>query len=81
VRGESPLTAELEYSPLFIRKDYNMPASKAQLEANKRYRKNNVKNITVAFYPADVDILAYLDSKGGRSSYIKKLIREDMEKA
>ena len=58
-----------------------MATSEAQKRANAKYRKHNVKNVTVAFYPNDKDIFEWLDSQGGRASYIKRLIREDMERS
>ena len=55
--------------------------SEAQKRASANYRKRNVKNVTVAFYPNDREVFEWLDSQGGRASYIKRLIREDMERA
>ena len=57
-----------------------MPTSEAQKRASTNYRKRHVKNVTVAFYPADKEMFEWLDSQGGRASYIKRLIKEDMEK-
>ena len=57
-----------------------MATSEAQKRANSNYRKRCVKNVTVASYPNDKELFEWMDSKGGRASYIKRLIREDMEK-
>lgn len=54
--------------------------SEAQKRANANYRKRNVKNVSVPFYPGDMDVLEWLDIKGGRASYIKGLLREQMKK-
>ena len=57
-----------------------MKTSKAQIEANKRYRKRNVKQLSTAFYPNDLDIWEWLDEQPNKAGYIKQLIREDMNK-
>lgn len=57
-----------------------MKASQAQLKANANYRKHNVKHVSVSFFPSEKDIFEHLDAQGGRASYIKRLIREDMER-
>ena len=57
-----------------------MTTSEAQKRASASYRKRNVKNVTVAFYPSDKELFEWLDSQGGRASYIKRLVAEDMEK-
>lgn len=57
-----------------------MTTSKAQIEANKRYRKRSVKQFSTAFYPNDYDIWEWLNEQSSKAGYIKQLIREDMEK-
>ena len=57
-----------------------MPTSDAQRRVSAKYRKRNVKPVTVNFYPSDADIYAHLISQDNRSRYIKELIRKDMEK-
>lgn len=56
-----------------------MTTSKSQLKANANYVKRNVKQVNVRFFPSEEDIFKYMDSQGGRASYIKRLIREDMK--
>lgn len=56
-----------------------MATSEAQKRASAKYRKNNVKAIMFNLYPSDEDLLEFLESKKNRSSYIKELIRRDME--
>ena len=58
-----------------------MATSEAQKKANANYRKKNMKNVSVSFFPADRDIFEHMEKQGGRGSYIKRLIREDMERA
>ena len=57
-----------------------MAVSDAQKRANANYRKRNMKNVSVSFFPADKDIFEHMEKQGGRGSYIKRLIREDMER-
>ena len=57
-----------------------MKTSQAQLRANANYRKRHVKTITMSFYPADKDLFEHMEKQGGRGSYLKRLIREDMER-
>ena len=57
-----------------------MTVSDAQKRANTNYRKRNMKNVSVSFFPADKDIFEHMEKQGGRGSYIKRLIREDMER-
>ena len=55
--------------------------SDAQKRANEKYRKENVKQIAVRFYPGEHDIYEYLKSKNNVSGYVKQLIRNNMESA
>lgn len=54
--------------------------SEAQLKAVKKY-KEKVKRITVDFYPADADIWEHIQSQPKKQTYIKDLIRKDIEKS
>ena len=51
----------------------------SQLRAVKKY-KEKVKRITVDFYPTEEDIWNYVQSQDKKQTYIKDLIRADMEK-
>lgn len=53
--------------------------TEAQKRANANYRKRNVKQVTVPFYPSEADLLEFLDQQGGRASYLKRILREKME--
>lgn len=52
----------------------------ARNRADAKYRKGSVTQTIVRFYPADADLLSWLEKQGPRATYIKRLIREDMER-
>ena len=56
-----------------------MALSEAQKRANEKYRKENVKQATVRFYPAETDLWEHLQSQPNKAGYLKELIRRDME--
>lgn len=58
-----------------------MPVSDAQKAANERYRKANVTQKTIRFYPSEDDILAWAMQQPNFAGYVKDLIRADMEVA
>lgn len=49
-------------------------------ESCKRYRKAKTKQMNLVFYPGDADIVKKLDEVPKKATYIKKLIRDDIEK-
>ena len=51
----------------------------SQRAAKKRYRAK-VEVIQVELYPTDADIKDKLKTVGAKATYIKKLIREDMQR-
>ena len=55
--------------------------SKAQLEANAKYKKKMMVNKTVSFYKkGDADILKFLETYDGSfSGLVKELIRKNIE--
>ena len=53
--------------------------TEAQKRAKENYRKK-VKQILVEFTPNDADILEHLEKQPQKATYIKNLIREDMNK-
>ena len=58
--------------------------SEAQKRANENYRRKNVKAISVRFYPTDYDLYEHAQKQKegeGVNAYIKRLIREDMERS
>lgn len=58
-----------------------MALSDAQKRANEKYRKENVKQTTVRFYPSEADLWSYLDKQENKAGYIKRLIAEDMARS
>ena len=56
--------------------------SDAQKAASERYRKASVKSFNVKFFPADADLYEWLQMREaeGKNAYVKRLIREDMER-
>ena len=57
-----------------------MALTDAQKRAQENYRKKSVKQAAVRFYPAETDIWEWLQAQDNRAGYIKRLIREDMER-
>ena len=53
--------------------------SAAQLRAAKKY-KEKVKRITVDFSPAEADLWEHIQLQPKKQTYIKNLIRADMER-
>lgn len=58
-----------------------MARSEAQKRADGRYRKARTAQVVVRMYPSDGDLLEWLRSKDSMQGYIKRLIREDMERS
>ena len=57
--------------------------SEAQLRAVKKFKekyKAKVNRITVDFYPTEEDLWNHIQSQPKKQTYIKNLIRKDMEK-
>lgn len=55
--------------------------TEAQRRANAKYVKEKVRAFNLRFYPADADILAHFEAQPEKAAYLKRLIREDMERA
>ncbi len=55
-----------------------MALTEAQKRAKKNYAKK-VKKVEVAFYPTEMDLFEYLQTKDNKAGFIKQLIREAME--
>jgi hypothetical protein len=53
--------------------------SAAQLKAVKKYREK-VKRITLDFYPTDEDLWNHIQNQPKKQTYIKDLIKADMDK-
>lgn len=54
-------------------------ASEAQRRAVQNYKKK-VKRITIDFAPTEADMWEHIQSQEKKQTYIKNLIREDMER-
>lgn len=61
-----------------------MPASEAQLRAQRKYDDANTKKVKMAFHNVnDADVIARLEAKKeteGKQTYVKRLIREDIQR-
>lgn len=57
-----------------------MALTDAQKRAMEKYRKANVKQLSVRFYPADADVWEWLQAQPNRQGYVRDLIRADMER-
>ena len=56
-------------------------ATEAQKRAQKKYRANTVKTVTLEFYPTkDQELLDKLNEVESKQGYIKDLIRADIKK-
>lgn len=54
--------------------------SAAQLRAAQKYKKANIKRITLEFSPVEADLWEHISSQPKKQTYIKSLIRADMGK-
>lgn len=55
--------------------------SEAQKRANARYQRSSTTVVSVRFMPGDAELLEWLRSQPNQAGYVKRLIREDMERA
>ena len=53
--------------------------NEAQKRAKKKYQ-SKVKRFTVDFYPTEADLIALLEKQPKKQTYIKDLIRADIER-
>ena len=53
--------------------------SEAQLRAVQKYKKK-VKQMNLEFHPTEMDLWEHIQSQEKKQTYIKNLIRADMEK-
>lgn len=54
--------------------------SEAQKRASVKYQKEKMVARTIKFSPNERDLLAHLDAQPNKAGYLKRLIREDMER-
>lgn len=53
--------------------------TEAEKRAKKKYRDKG-KRLTVDFYPSESDLIEHIEKQPKKQTYIKKLIREDMNR-
>lgn len=51
----------------------------AEKRAKKKYRDKG-KRLTIDFYPSEADLIEHVEKQQYKQTYIKDLIREDMNK-
>ena len=56
-----------------------MPTTEAQKQAVKKY-KQKVNRFTVDFHPTEAELWEHLQSQPKKQTYIKSLIKSDLEK-
>jgi hypothetical protein len=54
--------------------------SEAQKRASAKYQREKTVRKAVVFYPGETELLEWLNSQDSAQGYIKRLIREDMER-
>lgn len=54
--------------------------SAAQLRAAQKYKREKVKRLTVEFSPAEAELWEYIQNQPKKQTYIKRLIRADMDR-
>jgi len=54
--------------------------SEAAKKADQKYKAEKTTQIVMRFYPKDAELLAHLRRQESKQGYIKRLIREDMER-
>lgn len=57
-----------------------MARSEAAKKADQRYKAEKTKQAVVRFYPAESEIYEHLQAQPNKAGYIKRLIREDMDR-
>lgn len=53
--------------------------TEAQKRAKKKYREKG-KRMTIDFYPSEAELLEHVEKQPKKQTYIKDLIRKDMNK-
>lgn len=56
-----------------------MAESEAQRRASAKYRKEHTKQLSMRFFPSDMELWEHLEKQPKKADYIKRLIREDLE--
>lgn len=56
-----------------------MPMTDAQKRADAKYKREHTKTMTIRFFESDMGLLDHIKGHGG-STYVKSLVRDDMER-
>ena len=54
------------------------PLTEAQKKAKAKYN-SKVTKVSIEFYPADAELLEYIQQQENKQKYIKDLIRKDIQ--
>lgn len=57
-----------------------MERSEAQKRADRKYKKEKAKRTYIEFYGTDTDLWEHLQSQPQKQTYLKNLIKADIEK-
>lgn len=57
-----------------------MPQTEAQKKAKAKYTSQKVTQVLLPLYPTDADIINKLNAVPAKATYIKQLIRADIER-
>ena len=57
-----------------------MKETEAQKRAKAKYKSEKVKKVLLEFYPTEADLVEHLNKQEKKQTYIKSLIKADMEK-
>lgn len=52
----------------------------AQKRADRKYKAEKTKQLIVRFYPSEMELYNHVTQEESMQGYIKRLIREDMER-
>ena len=52
----------------------------AQKRANRKYQKEKMKQLVIRFSPNEMDLHDHIKAQPNIAGYIKRLVREDMER-
>lgn len=55
--------------------------SEAQKRATAKYHKEKMKQLAIRFSPNEMDVFDHIKSQPNIAGYIKRLVREDMERS
>lgn len=58
-----------------------MAYSEAQKRATMKYQKEKMKQLAIRFSPNEMDLFDHIKSQPNIAGYIKRLVREDMERS